>query len=131
MAIQRRLHKDLATVQPRLVDIAGRVSATTGGAVNVTTGKGFTVTKTGTGLYKIVLDASPSGKVPDILHVAVDVGFATGTAQNMVKVLTIVPSTATITLQTSTTQAPDTAANLTSGAFLMLRVLVQNITSTQ
>lgn len=124
MAIVRHLY-DPQAMQPRLVDVVGRVAITTSGAVSTQTGRGFTVTKTGTGLYKIVLDAQ-GGKVPDILDARVDVGFATGTATLTAKVLTISATTATITLQTATAAAPNTAADLTSGSFLMLRVVVQN-----
>lgn len=125
MAYVRHIYHDFGALQPRLIDVSGRVAITTSGAVSTKTGRGFTVTKTGTGLYSIKLDAQGS-IVPDILSVLVDVGFATGTAQLMVKVLTISAATATITLQTSTVAAPNTAADLTTGSFLMLRVVVQN-----
>lgn len=130
MAFDRHLFPAAKNLQPNLVEVAGRVAIGSTGAVGTITGKGFTVARTGAGLYTITLTAKAS-IVPDIIHAAVDVGFATGSTTFQAKVLTIVPGTCVITVQTSALSAPNTAADPTSGAFLLLKVLVQNSFATQ
>jgi hypothetical protein len=93
-------------------------------------GKGFTVARTAPGLYTITVTAQ-GNKVPDILNAWVDVIFATGTATLTAKVLTIAPSTGTVTIQTATAAAPNTAADPTSGAILQINLCVQNSSQTQ
>lgn len=129
MAIVSHLYP-VQNTQPRLVNIFGNVAIGGSGAVGVIKGKGFTITRTAAGLYTITITAQAS-KVPDILNAWVDVIFATGTATLTAKVLTLVPSTATVTIQTATAAAPNTAADPTSGAILQLRLVVQNSSQTQ
>jgi hypothetical protein len=116
--------------QPRLVEIFGNVAIGGSGAVGTIKGKGFTVARTGTGLYTITVTAQ-GNKVPDILNAWVDVIFATGTATLTAKILTLAPSTGTVTIQTATAAAPNTAADPTSGAILQINLCVQNSSQTQ
>lgn len=116
--------------QPRLVGIYGKVAIGGSGAVGAISGKGFTIARTATGLYTITITAQ-ANKVPDILNAWVDVIFATGSATLGAKVLTLVPSTGKVTIQTATAAAPNTAADPTSGAILQLALIVQNSSQTQ
>lgn len=126
MAMNRKLFRPL-TAQPGLVCVTGRVAIGGTGAVGTATGKGFVVTRTNTGLYTITLDST--GGVPNILSAWVDVGFGTGSAQLMAKVLTIVPASKLVTVQTSTVAAPNTAADPTTASFLQFQIWVQNTSS--
>lgn len=129
MAIVSHLYEAMNT-QPRLVEIVGRLTIGAAGAITLVKGKGFTATRTGTGLYTITITAQ-ANKVPDILNAWFDVVFATGGATLTVRVLTINPNTATITVQTATSAAPNTAADPTSGASIQLCLVVQNSSQTQ
>jgi hypothetical protein len=124
MAITRHLYPPAQTFQPRLVEIVGRVAIGSSGAVGAQTGKGFSVTRTGTGLYKVTIDTI-GGAVGDILHADARLVFATGSTVQGAKVLTISPSTAAVTLQTDGS-TPGTAADPASGSFLEIRIIVQN-----
>lgn len=113
--------------QPGVVIVSGRVAIGATGAVGASTGKGFTVARTGAGLYTLTLDSA--GGVPNILTAWVDVGFATGTNTQTAKVLTIVPASKLVTLQTADAGALDTAADPPSGSFLQFTLFVQNTSS--
>lgn len=129
MAIVSHLY-DAMNTQPRLVDISGLVTIGGTGAVGVTKGKGFRVTRTAPGLYTITIIAQ-ANKVPDILNAWVDVVLSTGGATMLAKVLTMVPGTATVTIQTSLVSAPGVAADPASGALIQLCLVVQNSAQTQ
>lgn len=107
--------------QHGLVFIAGRVAIGASGAVGAKTGKGFAVTRTGTGLYTITLDGV--GGVVAIVNVHVDVIHSSGAATQSAYALTIVPGTRIITLQTVANSAPSTAADPPNGSSLQLFVV--------
>jgi hypothetical protein len=129
MAIVSHLYEAMNT-QPRLVEIVGKFAIGGTGAVGTISGKGFTVTRTGVGLYRINITAQ-ANKVPDILNAWFDVIFATGSATLTVRVLTLVPGTGIITIQTATSAVPNTAADPTSGAIIQMCLVVQNSSQTQ
>lgn len=123
MAINRALNW-LKTIQPELVVIAGRVAIGATGAVGASTGKGFTVTRTGAGLYTITLDAA--GAVPALLFGMADVVFATANNTQTACVLTLNAASKLITLQCNDAGTVDVAADPPSGAFLQFLIVVQN-----
>jgi hypothetical protein len=127
MAMIRKLF-GLQAPAPGLVVVSGRVAIGATGAVGAQTGKGFSVARTGTGLYTVTLDSS--GGVPNILFANAVVGFATGSNTQDVKVLTVVPASKLFTLQTSDAATVDTAADPPSGSFLQVLCVVQNTSST-
>lgn len=129
MAILRRLYPAAKTLQPYLVMVAGKVAIGASGAVGTASGKGFTVTRTGTGLYTVTLDANVS--VPDILHASADVVFATGGNTQTAKILTLDAANKKITLQTNDAGTVDVAADPPSGAILVFKIIVQNAQATQ
>lgn len=129
MAIIRKLTPPMKTMQPFLVDIVGKVAIGSTGAVGTASGKGFTVTRTGAGLYTITLDAQNS--VPDILYAHVDVVFATGGNTQTARVLTLDAANKKITLQCNDGGTVDTAADPPSGSILVFRIVVQNANATQ
>lgn len=129
MAIQKQLYPGPKAAQPELVLLAARVAIGGTGAVGTITGRGITVTRTGAGLYTVVIKALGNA-VPDILFADIDVGFATGTNTQSAKILTISPSTATITIQTNDAGTVDVAADPPSGSFLLFAVIVQNLSQT-
>jgi len=131
MAITRKRFKP-EVMQPGVVFIAGRVAIGATGAVGAQTGKGFSVTRTGTGLYTITIDTSSVGGVnttrgvPAILHAQLDIAPAAANATQYATVLTFAPTTGTLTVQTSTEATPNTAADPPSGSFLQVFLVVQN-----
>lgn len=127
MAIIRKRFKP-EVCQPGLVIISGRVAIGATGAVGTATGRGFTVTRTGAGLYTITLDSS--GGVPAILSVWADVGFATGSNTQAAKVLTIVAASKLATIQCNDSGTVDVAADPPSGSFLQFTIFVQNTSVT-
>jgi len=120
MAIVKHLFKDHKATSPFLVDILGSVTLGASGAITATAGKGFTVSKSGTGAYTIVLDAQ-SG-VPAILVVNANI---VAVAPSAVYVVSAVAATGTIVLNTALVAAPGTIANLAAGT-LNFRITVQN-----
>lgn len=129
MAILRRLYPSPKTLQPHLVDVVGKVAIGSTGAVGTASGKGFTVTRTGAGLYTITLDAQNS--VPAILYADVKVVFTTGGNTQDCHILTLDASNKKVTVQCSDAGTVDTAADPPSGSFLSFRVVVQNADATQ
>jgi hypothetical protein len=130
MAITRKRYPAAQAMQPYLVDIVGRVAIGSSGAVGTQTGKGFSVTRTGAGLYTISISGVNS-QVPAILFADVSVGFATGSTPYTATVLTMSATSANVTIQVSALSAPGTAADPPSGSFIMLRLVVQNFNITQ
>lgn len=124
MAIYRHMYKDLKVTQPFVVDVIGKVAIGSTGAVGTATGKGFTVTRTGAGLYTITLDARNG--VPAILWADVRIVFATGANTQVANILTMVATTGVITIQTNDAGTPDTAADPPSGSVLTFRISIQN-----
>lgn len=127
MAMIRKMFKPMAP-QPGVVVISGRVAIGATGAVGAATGRGFTVTRTGTGLYTITLDSS--GGVPAILAAFVDVIFATGSNTQTACVLTANAASKLVTLQTNDAGTVDAAADPPSGSFLQFVLFVQNTSIT-
>ena len=128
MAIRKYLYPAAQVFQPELVVVAGRVAIGASGAVGAQTGKGFSVTRTGAGLYSITLDAD-SG-VGDILHCSVDLAFATANNTQTAKILTITAGTGVITIQCNDAGTVDTAADPPSGSILLFSAVVQNASYT-
>ena len=104
-----------------LVFVAGKVAIGATGAVGTKTGKGFTVTRTGAGLYTITLDGT--GGCANILHVDLMIVPASAGATQLATVLTHGASTRTVTVQTSAEATPNTAADPPSGSILSLFVV--------
>lgn len=125
MAIVRRLYKESKYCEPEVVCIVGRVAIGATGAVGTATGKGFTVTRTGAGLYTITPDSS--GAVPNILACFADVIFATAGNTQTAKVLTLAPSTPAVTLQCNDAGTVDVAADPPSGSVLQFVMWVRNL----
>jgi hypothetical protein len=111
MAIVRRLYPAAKTFQPYLVDVVGNVAIGATGAVGAATGRGFTVTRTGTGLYTVTLDANVS--VPAIIHCDAMIVNSSGAACFDAYVLTL-------------NAGAKTAADPPNGSFLTFRIVVQN-----
>lgn len=129
MAIIRKLSMPPKTMQPNLVSIFGKVAIGSTGAVGTASGKGFTVTRGGAGLYTITIDAQNS--VPAILYADVKVVFATGTNTQDCHILTMDASNKRVTVSCSDAGTVDTAAEVPSGAFLSFHIVVQNTEATQ
>jgi hypothetical protein len=129
MAILRKLCPAPKTLQPNLVSIFGKVAIGASGAVGTASGKGFTVTRTGAGLYTITLDAQTS--VPAILYADVKVVFATGTNTQDCHILTLNAASKLITVSCSDAGTVDTAADPPSGSFLSFYIVAQNTEATQ
>lgn len=127
MAMIRKMFKPMIP-QPGVVIVAGRVAIGASGAVGTATGKGFSVARTGAGLYTITLDSS--GGVPAILAALVDVVFATGSNTQTACVLTLNAASKLITVQTNDAGTVDTAADPPSGSFLQFMIFVQNASTT-
>lgn len=111
--------------QPKLVQINGRVAIGSTGAVGTILGKGFSVTRTGAGLYTITI-TSQANKVPAILHAAVDVMFATAGNTQTAKILTIDETLSKITIQCNDAGTVDVAADPPSGSYILFSCVVQN-----
>lgn len=129
MAILRKLFPAPKTLQPNLVQIYGKVAIGASGAVGTASGKGFTVTRTGAGLYTITLDAQTS--VPAILYADVKVVFATANNTQDCHILTMNAASKLITVECSDAGTVDTAADPPSGSFLTFHIAVQNTEATQ
>lgn len=127
MAMERRKW-DVKIPQPYVVAVAGHVAIGSTGAVGTATGKGFTVTRTGAGLYTITLDSN--GAVPAILAAIADVVFATGSNTQTAKILTLDATNHKVTLQCNDAGTVDTAADPPSGSLLQFVIFVQNSQST-
>jgi hypothetical protein len=110
-----------------LIVVAGKVAIGATGAVGVKTGIGYTLTRTGVGLYTIAFNSA--GGVPDILFVTADVVFATGNNTQEAFMLTQVKSTATATIQCVDSGTQDTAADPPSGSFIQVFAVIQNSSS--
>jgi hypothetical protein len=110
-----------------LIVVAGKVAIGASGAVGVRNGIGFSVTRTGAGLYTIKFDSA--GGVPDILWFDTNIVFATGGSTNQSFELTLTKATATATIQTTTSAAPTVAADPPSGSFLEVFAVIQNSSS--
>lgn len=129
MAIYRKLYPSPKTLQPNLVNIFGKVAIGASGAVGTASGKGFTVTRTGAGLYTITIDAVTS--VPDILYCNAVVVFATAGNTQSAKILTLDAANKKVTLQCNDAGTVDVAADPPSGSILSFMVTVQNTQATQ
>lgn len=124
MALYRNMWDRSKVTTPFLVDVVGKVAIGATGAVGAASGKGFTVTRSGAGLYTITLDAK--GGVPTILWAHADVVFATGTNTQTAKILTLNATTGVVTLQCNDAGTVDVAADPPSGSVLIFRISVQN-----
>lgn len=129
MAILRKLYPSPKTLQPNLVNIFGKVAIGSTGAVGTASGKGFTVTRTGAGLYTITIDANVS--VPAILYCDPRVVFATANNTQQVHVLSLDAANKKVTLQCNDAGTVDVAADPPSGSFLSFMITVQNTEATQ
>jgi hypothetical protein len=129
MAILRKLYPSPKTLQPNLVNIFGKVAIGASGAVGTATGKGFTVTRTGAGLYTITIDANVS--VPAILYCDPRVVFATAGNTQQAHVLSLDAANKKVTLQCNDAGTVDVAADPPSGSFLSFMITVQNTDATQ
>lgn len=112
-----------AVIQPHLVFVLGKVAIGASGAVGTQTGKGFTVTRTGAGLYSVTLDCH--GAIPAILYANASVVFATAGNTQQAFVLTE-PATGIITIQCNDSGTVDVAADPPSGSFLQIFAIAQN-----
>lgn len=129
MAILRKLYPSPKTLQPNLVNIFGKVAIGASGAVGTASGKGFTVTRTGAGLYTITIDANVS--IPAILYCKPMVVFATAGNTQQAHVLTLDAANKKVTLQTNDAGTVDVAADPPSGSILSFMIVVQNTDATQ
>lgn len=129
MAILRHLYPAAKLLQPYIVQVVGKVAIGSSGAVGTASGKGFTVTRTGTGLYTITLDAQTS--VPDILYAHVDVVFATGSNTQTCRILTLDAANKKVTVQCNDAGTVNVAADPPSGSILTFNIVVQNAQATQ
>ena len=121
MAIVKHLFKDQKATSPFLVFIAGAVSLGAAGAISATYGKGFTIAKTGTGIYTVTLDAR--GGVPAIL--GADANVIGASAPALAYITAATPATGVIEISTALASTPGTIANVASG-MLSFSVVVQN-----
>jgi hypothetical protein len=126
LAINRKLFNDTTATSPGVVIVAGRVVIGSTGAVGTQTGLGFTVARSGVGLYTITVSPADSG-VPAILYSQIDVVFATANNTQTVKQLTQVASTGVVTVQCNDAGTVDTAAELPSGSILQVLLLIKNV----
>lgn len=122
MALYKHLYSDRKATQPFLVDVIGKVAIGASGAVGTATGKGFTVARTGAGVYTITLDAR--GGVPNVLYAHASIVAAIG-SQSRVFVTLINTTTGVITV-TNTGAGDTTAADPANGAVLQFAITVQN-----
>jgi hypothetical protein len=104
--------------QAGLVFVAGKVAIGATGAVGTKTGKGFTVTRTGAGLYTVTFDGS--GGFTAILFADIQISPAAANATQEAFVLTHAPSTRTLTIQTNASGTRNVAADPPSGSVLAL-----------
>lgn len=122
MALLKKLFNQYRTTNPFTVCVEGNVLIGSTGAVSTQHGKGFTVTRTGTGAYTIALVAQNG--VYDILNANVSVIHSTS---RKVQLLAIDASAGTLTVQV--TDNADSAADPASGARLQLSFVAQNKTA--
>jgi hypothetical protein len=95
---------------------AGKVAIGSTGAVGTQTGKGFAVTRTGTGLYTITLTGT--GGTASILYADVRIVPAAANNTQSAYVLTHGASTRTVTIQCNDAGTVDVAADPPSGSIL-------------
>jgi hypothetical protein len=130
MAIYGMLYPGPKAQQPNLVLVAGKVAIGSTGAVGTQSGKGFSVTRTGAGLYTITF-TSAINSVPDILYADVNIVSVSGGATQTARILTLNAAARKITLQCNADAAVNVAADPPSGSILQFVAVVQNTSSTQ
>lgn len=130
MAIYGTLYPGAKALQPNLVSVVGKVAIGSTGAVGAASGKGFTVTRTGAGLYTITL-SSAINSVPDILYANVSVVPVSGGACQTATVLTLNAAAKKITVQCNDAGTVNVAADPPSGCILQFHIVVQNSLATQ
>jgi hypothetical protein len=116
-----RVTQNVASFLTKCVLLAGNVLIGASGAVSTRTGRGFTITRTGTGLYTVTIDGV--GALPIVFANAVVV-HATA---HVAVINTITPSARTFTLTTATAAAPGTAADPPNGAVLQVHAVLNNM----
>jgi hypothetical protein len=121
MALLKKLFNQYRTTNPFTVCIEGMVDIGSTGAVGTAHGKGFTVTRTGTGAYTIALVSQ--GGVFDILAANASVIHSTS---RKVQLLTASAAGGSMTIQV--TDNADSAADPASGAKLQFSFVIQNKT---
>jgi len=122
MALIKKLFNQYRTTNPFTVCIEGMVDIGSTGAVGTAHGKGFTVTRTGTGAYTIALVAQNG--VYDILNANASVIHSTS---RKVQLLTASKTSGNMTIQV--TDNADSNADPASGAKLQFSFVVQNKTA--
>lgn len=131
MALNKKTYKDLSATQPFIVEVFGKAAIGAAGAVGTLSGKGFSVARTGAGLYTItILNGGGTAALPDILTANVGVANNSATAQFTAQVLAFVPASGTVTLVTSSAAAANVAADPANGAVLYFNLAVQNAQAT-
>lgn len=125
MAINSRLYPGIPTTSPGVVLISGYVNIGSTGAVGTQVGKGFAVTRTGTGAYTIQITSSgAAASVPAVLYAVATLAYDNDTNYK-VNVRTT-PTTGALTVKTAAEAAPGTPADPPSGSKLQFFALVQN-----
>ena len=122
MALLKKLFNQYRTTNPFTVCIEGMVEIGSTGAVSTAHGKGFTVTRTGTGAYTIALVAQNG--VFDILAANASVIHSTS---RKVQLLAVSKSAGNLTIQC--TDNADSAADPAAGANLQFSFVIQNKTA--
>lgn len=130
MSILKRLYPPPKTLQPHLVQVVGKVAIGATGAVGAASGKGFTVTRTGAGLYTITLDTTHAS-VPAILFADVKVVASANNDTQDCHILTLDAAAKKVTVACSDAGTVDTPADPDSGSFLSFNIVVQNADATQ
>lgn len=122
MALTLKTHVIAQHSYPNMTFVAGKVAIGATGAVGAVTGEGFTIARTGAGLYTVTI--AGTGGVAKILYFKADVVFATGSNTQDVHTLTHGISTRTFTIITSDAGTVDTAADPPSGSLLTFFAIV-------
>lgn len=119
MAIQgKKWH--VAAAQPNVVQVFGKVAIGAAGAPTTVGGKGFTVTRPGTGTYNIVLDRGGGGLGFQglVLYCSCSVANNSAATQFTAQVSAFANVGNTTTLFTSAAATPNVAADPPNGSFL-------------
>ena len=121
MPLSTRVNQNVASFLTKATILAGSVAIGGAGAVGARVGRGFSIARTGTGLYTVTIDGV--GALPimyalaSVVHATVSVAFVTG----------ISPASRTFSVQTGTAAAPGTAADPPSGSLLQVVGVINNM----
>lgn len=121
MPLNTRVTQNVASFLSKCTLLAGSVAIGATGAVGARTGRGFTITRTGAGLYTVTVDGV--GALP-IMYAFATIVHAT---PYTVTVTAINPSARTISLSCATNAAPGTPADPPNTSALQIFAVLNNM----